>query len=68
MMDLEGTEMDETVSMIVVVLLILTGAFGLGVYAAKQEAAVFNKFNQNSAMTATTWDALFSHLRVDACK
>lgn len=52
------------IAYIVFFALIGTVVFGIAYFKASQEARVFNRF---SGQQATTWDALFANLRVEAC-
>lgn len=40
-------------------------ALSIMLFAASQEARVFNKYKKPETPAATTWDALFANLRVE---
>lgn len=50
---------------VVLILIAFTFSIGIGLFKATQEAKTFNKFSERDA---TTWDALFADLRVEACR
>lgn len=47
--------------------LVIIPIVGLVWFSASREAAVFNKFSVHEK-EATTWDAVFAELRVEACQ
>ena len=55
------------ISIIIIPAILLIGlpVFGIAYFKASQEAKVFNRFSEKGE--ATTWDALFANLRVEAC-
>lgn len=58
--------MDKTefFAVLIVLVLVFSGAFGILVFRATNEAAAFNRFT--TGQKATVWDALFVELRVEA--
>ena len=47
------------------IILVMSIGLGITLFKATQEAHIFNKFSEKEE--ATTWDALFANLRVEAC-
>ena len=41
-------------------------AIGIWVFASAQEAKTFNRYRAEDVPAATTWDAMFSELRIEA--
>jgi len=56
--------MKELLVIALIFIVILGGSFGVGVFEAHKEAAVFNKFKSENQPEATWVDAFFSDLRV----